>query len=114
MTPIGSIFVALDFLLLFSIFSVVLIVQFRGDTWLPPWVWATLRRRPTSVFLRAANGLWVAMWTIGGQTIVGILVFRALDEGQPEAAAVLGTEMAAALALAIFALRASSGHRSLD
>lgn len=99
--------VAGTYLIAFTLFAPALIVQFRGDRWLPEWVPDTLRRRHRDRFAAAASLLWTFIWSVGGQVLVLYLAILRLKDGELVAAMIFGIELLVAAVLACVMLRLS-------
>ena len=109
MTPIVvAPIVAVVFLTLFGVFGAALIVQFRGDRWLPEWTPMSLRRRSSNLIIRALAIGWTAAWSVGGQLVVLLILSKWIQSGELIAATILGLEVVAAVALAVLVLQVPS------
>ena len=96
----------------FGVFGISLLVQFRGNEWLPRWVPKDLRIRPTNPILRLLNVLWAAAWSLGLQVLVVVQAVHLMGDGHEAAAVIFMIEIAAAIVMTIIGLRVSSRHES--
>ena len=99
-------------LLAYGIFGVALLVQFRGDHWLPHWVPDNLRKRPTNWIVAIVNVVWTGSMSLGGQVVVASQAVRWFREGELVAALISMIEIAVAIVMTIIGLRVSSRHES--
>jgi hypothetical protein len=88
----------------FVVFGTLLLVQIRGDSWLPAWVPKSARRRSDNRAIRIFGIIWCAAWSLGGQAVIVVQGFRQIDLGNRDAGVIYLIEAAMAGVVALIGL----------